>query len=52
MIAYMLADEGRVQTSAAAFTKGLLDLEGSALTPILVRCASTLAAGKLGGLPV
>lgn len=31
------ADEGRVQTSAAAFTKGLLDLEGSALTPILVR---------------
>jgi inositol hexakisphosphate/diphosphoinositol-pentakisphosphate kinase len=33
------ADEGRVQTSAAAFTKGLLDLEGAALTPILVRCA-------------
>jgi hypothetical protein len=31
------ADEGRVQTSAAAFTKGLLDLEGAALTPILVR---------------
>ncbi|KAL4445780.1 hypothetical protein ABPG77_008979 [Micractinium sp. CCAP 211/92] len=30
------SDEGRVQTSAAAFTKGLLDLEGSALTPILV----------------
>ena len=28
-----------MQTSAAAFTKGLLDLEGSALTPILVRCA-------------
>jgi inositol hexakisphosphate/diphosphoinositol-pentakisphosphate kinase len=33
------SDEGRVQTSAAAFTKGLLDLEGSALTPILVRYA-------------
>mmetsp|Transcript_36118 Transcript_36118/g.91148 ORF Transcript_36118/g.91148 Transcript_36118/m.91148 type:complete len:1152 (-) Transcript_36118:379-3834(-) len=30
------ADEGRVQSSAAAFTKGLLDLEGSSLTPILV----------------
>lgn len=26
-----------MQTSAAAFTKGLLDLEGNALTPILVR---------------
>lgn len=25
-----------VQTSAAAFTKGLLDLEGNSLTPILV----------------
>jgi hypothetical protein len=33
----VLADEGRVQSSAAAFTKGLLDLEGAALTPILVR---------------
>jgi Histidine phosphatase superfamily (branch 2) len=33
------SDEGRVQTSAAAFTKGLLDLEGNSLTPILVRCA-------------
>jgi hypothetical protein len=30
------SDEGRVQMSAAAFTKGLLDLEGSSLTPILV----------------
>lgn len=30
------ADEGRVQSSAAAFTKGLLDLEGASLTPILV----------------
>ncbi len=30
------SDEGRVQTSAAAFTKGLLDLEGTSLTPILV----------------
>lgn len=29
-----------MQTSAAAFTKGLLDLEGSALTPILVRCGA------------
>eukprot|EP01062_Namystynia_karyoxenos_P059220 TRINITY_DN50664_c0_g1_i1.p1 TRINITY_DN50664_c0_g1~~TRINITY_DN50664_c0_g1_i1.p1 ORF type:complete len:1266 (+),score=291.52 TRINITY_DN50664_c0_g1_i1:75-3872(+) len=29
------SDEGRVQISAAAFTRGLLDLEG-ALTPILV----------------
>lgn len=32
------SDEGRVQTSAAAFTQGLLDLEGDSLTPILVRC--------------
>ncbi len=31
------SDEGRVQTSAAAFTQGLLDLEGTSLTPILVR---------------
>lgn len=30
------SDEGRVQASAAAFTKGLLDLEGTSLTPILV----------------
>ena len=30
------SDEGRVQVSAAAFTKGLLDLEGTSLTPILV----------------
>ncbi|MEW5317234.1 MAG: hypothetical protein WDW38_008551 [Sanguina aurantia] len=30
------SDEGRVQTSAAAFTKGLLDLEGNSVTPILV----------------
>jgi hypothetical protein len=30
------SDEGRVQASAAAFAKGLLDLEGSSLTPILV----------------
>ena len=30
------SDEGRVQTSAAAFTQGLLDLEGASLTPILV----------------
>ncbi|KAG2489657.1 hypothetical protein HYH03_011935 [Edaphochlamys debaryana] len=30
------SDEGRVQTSAAAFTKAMLDLEGSSLTPILV----------------
>ena len=33
------SDEGRVQTSAAAFTQGLLDLEGTSLTPILVRWA-------------
>ena len=31
------SDEGRVQMSAAAFTQGLLDLEGASLTPILVR---------------
>ncbi|WIA10709.1 hypothetical protein OEZ85_010886 [Tetradesmus obliquus] len=30
------SDEGRVQMSAAAFIQGLLDLEGSSLTPILV----------------
>lgn len=34
------SDEGRVQTSAAAFTQGLLDLEGTSLTPILVRSVS------------
>ena len=33
-----------MQSSAAAFTKGLLDLEGSALTPILVRAPRPLAA--------
>ena len=33
------SDEGRVQSSAAAFTQGLLDLEGDSLTPILVRQA-------------
>lgn len=36
------SDEGRVQMSAAAFTQGLLDLEGHSLTPILVRCADHL----------
>lgn len=43
------SDEGRVQMSAAAFTQGLLDLEGSSLTPILVRCTpeSDSAAPKL-----
>ena len=30
------SDEGRVQSSAAAFTQRLLDLEGTSLTPILV----------------
>merc|ERR1719375_1397058 len=30
------SDEGRVQVSAAAFTKGLLDLEGNSLVPIMV----------------
>jgi len=29
------SDEGRVQVSAAAFTKGLLDLEGQSLVPIM-----------------
>ncbi|QDZ18250.1 histidine phosphatase [Chloropicon primus] len=29
------SDEGRVQVSAAAFTKGLLDLEGDSLVPIM-----------------
>lgn len=36
------SDEGRVQTSAAAFTQGLLDLEGTSLTPILVRYGSSV----------
>ncbi|KDD71263.1 hypothetical protein H632_c5425p0, partial [Helicosporidium sp. ATCC 50920] len=40
------SDEGRVQSSAAAFTKGLLDLEGSALTPIFVSLV-TKDAGML-----
>lgn len=30
------SDEGRVQMSAAAFAKGMLDLEGESLAPILV----------------
>eukprot|EP00854_Cymbomonas_tetramitiformis_P007463 gene7463-8887_t len=30
------SDEGRVQMTAAAFVKGLLDLEGTSLAPILV----------------
>ncbi|CAF1967530.1 unnamed protein product [Brassica napus] len=34
-----ISDEGRVQMSAAAFAKGLLDLEGQ-LTPILVSLVS------------
>lgn len=38
------SDEGRVQTSAAAFTQGLLDLEGTSLTPILVRYTNTVSA--------
>lgn len=47
------SDEGRVQVAAAAFTKGLLDLEGSSLTPILVslvaKDATMLDAfGKVG----
>ena len=36
------SDEGRVQMSAAAFTQGLLDPEGSSLTPILVRSVRSL----------
>ncbi|GIL60528.1 hypothetical protein Vafri_15076, partial [Volvox africanus] len=38
------SDEGRVQTSAAAFTQGLLCLEGTALTPILVSLVNKDAA--------
>lgn len=43
------SDEGRVQMSAAAFTQGLLDLEGSSLTPILVRQGSPIASGRTHG---
>jgi len=35
------SDEGRVQMSAAAFARGLLDLEGGALTPICVALVET-----------
>lgn len=35
------SDEGRVQLSAAAFTRGLLDLEGGELTPICVALVET-----------
>ena len=31
------SDEGRVQETAASFTKGLLALEGADITPIMVR---------------
>ena len=44
------SDEGRVQTSAAAFTQGLLDLEGTSLTPILVRYTCDAWAFTEGGL--
>jgi Histidine phosphatase superfamily (branch 2) len=40
------SDEGRVQTSAAAFTKGLLDLEGNSLTPILVSLVNKVLHGR------
>lgn len=48
------SDEGRVQTSAAAFTQGLLDLEGTSLTPILVRwaCPWKLTLHKLAASKV
>jgi inositol hexakisphosphate/diphosphoinositol-pentakisphosphate kinase len=36
------SDEGRVQTSAAAFTKGLLDLEGDSLARSSLHCAHYL----------
>jgi len=35
------SDEGRVQMSAAAFARGLLDLEGGSLTPICVALVET-----------
>jgi len=35
------SDEGRVQMSAAAFTRGLLDLESAALTPICAALVET-----------
>jgi len=35
------SDEGRVQMSAAAFTRGLLDLEAGVLTPICVALVET-----------
>ncbi|KAJ9526580.1 hypothetical protein QJQ45_017659 [Haematococcus lacustris] len=38
------SDEGRVQASAAAFAQGLLDLEGTSLTPILVSLVKKDAA--------
>lgn len=44
------SDEGRVQTSAAAFTKGLLDLEGAALTPILVSLVKKVGESEGGAL--
>ena len=46
------SDEGRVQMSAAAFTQGLLDLEGHSLTPILVRRAPNLAPLHSSRCPV
>lgn len=38
------SDEGRVQVSAASFTKGLLDLEGASLTPILASLVNKAGA--------
>eukprot|EP00931_Biecheleriopsis_adriatica_P041234 TRINITY_DN23594_c0_g1_i1.p1 TRINITY_DN23594_c0_g1~~TRINITY_DN23594_c0_g1_i1.p1 ORF type:complete len:1072 (+),score=245.31 TRINITY_DN23594_c0_g1_i1:101-3217(+) len=38
------SDEGRVQMSATAFTRGLLDLDGGELTPICVALVETAPA--------
>ena len=38
-----------MQTSAAAFTKGLLDLEGNSLTPILVGALVGFLFALFGG---
>ncbi|CAK9232006.1 unnamed protein product, partial [Sphagnum troendelagicum] len=45
------SDEGRVQMSAAAFAKGLLDLEGE-LTPIMVKllhCVWNVVEAQIAG---
>ena len=45
------SDEGRVQMTAAAFTKGFLDLEGE-LVPILASLVGTRALRRAGAAPV